>query len=47
MRGVAGENLILLLNPTKDGYKFSGWIPALPKTYPVGVLNVHAKWTPQ
>ena len=32
-------------NPTKPGYTFAGWSPALPATMPAGGLNVKAQWT--
>jgi len=30
--------------PTKTGYTFTGWLPALPATMPVDGLNVTAQW---
>ncbi len=30
--------------PTKDGYEFGGWSPAIPETMPVGGLTVTAIW---
>ena len=32
--------------PTKAGYTFVGWLPALPNTMPAENLNVKAQWTP-
>ena len=32
-------------DPTKDGYTFDGWEPALPETMPAEDLTVKAKWT--
>lgn len=32
-------------NPTKDGYTFAGWEPAVPSTMPAENLTVKAKWT--
>jgi len=31
--------------PTKTGYTFAGWNPALPATMPAESMNVKAKWT--
>ena len=32
-------------DPTKTGYTFAGWEPALPETMPAGGLEVKAQWT--
>ena len=32
-------------NPTKTGYTFDGWIPALPETMPAQDITVNAQWT--
>ena len=32
--------------PTKAGYTFAGWLPALPETMPAENLKVKAQWTP-
>lgn len=34
-------------NPTKAGYTFAGWDPALPATMPAENITVKAKWLPQ
>ncbi|MGI6249501.1 MAG: InlB B-repeat-containing protein [Acutalibacteraceae bacterium] len=31
--------------PTKDGYNFASWIPALPETFPEEDITVTAQWT--
>jgi hypothetical protein len=31
--------------PTREGYTFAGWNPALPATMPVGGANLTAQWT--
>ena len=31
-------------NPTREGYTFIGWEPALPETMPIGGLAVKAQW---
>ncbi|MGI6471707.1 MAG: leucine-rich repeat protein [Candidatus Methanomethylophilaceae archaeon] len=32
-------------NPSKEGYTFVGWSPALPETMPIGDISVIAEWT--
>ncbi len=32
-------------NPTKEGYTFDGWEPAIPSRAPFGNVNVKAKWS--
>ncbi|MBQ2829399.1 MAG: InlB B-repeat-containing protein [Oscillospiraceae bacterium] len=33
-------------DPEKDGYTFSGWVPALPEKIPAEDLEVEAQWVP-
>lgn len=33
-------------DPTRGGYSFAGWLPALPATFPASDLTVVAQWTP-
>lgn len=44
MRGIAGEKLIPPEDPTKDGFAFLGWDPALPDKFPTKQLKTTAKW---
>lgn len=41
----AGATISPISNPTKSGYSFAGWSPALPKTMPDSNLTVTAQWT--
>lgn len=41
------EKITLPFPPTKDGYKFVGWDPALPEFMPPGHLYVKAVWEAQ
>lgn len=39
-----GDSVVLPSNPTKDGYSFSGWNPAPPKTMPAENITLVAQW---
>ena len=40
-----GASVTAPTNPTRTGYSFTGWSPALPSTMPANDLNVTAQWT--
>ncbi|MBQ7074958.1 InlB B-repeat-containing protein [bacterium] len=40
------SGIIAPANPTKTGYLFSGWMPALPQKMPGYNIDVIAQWTP-
>jgi len=40
-----GTSITPPANPTKTGYTFSSWSPAIPSTMPVGGANPVAQWT--
>ena len=40
-----GTAIVAPAAPTKTGYTFAGWEPALPETMPVDGLTVKAQWT--
>jgi len=46
LNGNVGDAVVVPANPTKVGYTFSGWLPALPAAFPEGGLAVTAQWTP-
>lgn len=46
IRGTAGTVLTEPSVPTKEGYTFAGWNPALPETMPAEDLTVKAVWDP-
>jgi hypothetical protein len=39
-----GATITPIANPTKEGYTFTGWSPALPTTMPANDLTVDAQW---
>ena len=39
------QDIGFVLSPTRTGYIFAGWSPALPNTMPAENLNVEALWT--
>ena len=39
-----GATITPIADPTKEGYTFTGWIPALPATMPAQDLRVIAQW---
>ena len=40
-----GTKITAPANPTKEGYTFSGWYPAIPTTMPAENVTIKAKWT--
>ena len=42
--GGEGEPVVAPANPTKTGYTFNGWEPALPSVFPAEDMTVKAKW---
>jgi uncharacterized repeat protein (TIGR02543 family) len=44
--GYVGDPVTPPADPTRSGYNFAGWLPALPATFPESNLNVVAQWTP-
>ena len=38
------SSIIPPTDPTKEGYTFTGWVPAIPETMPVNGLTVKAQW---
>ncbi|SNY54755.1 Listeria/Bacterioides repeat-containing protein [Arsukibacterium tuosuense] len=40
-----GTNITAPATPTREGYTFAGWTPALPATMPASNVNVTAQWT--
>jgi len=43
--GNVGDPVTAPIAPTKTGYTFAGWSPALPATFPAGGLATTATWT--
>jgi len=44
--GYVGDAVTPPANPTKAGYIFAGWTPAIPATFPQANITVTAQWTP-
>ncbi|MEI6580172.1 MAG: DUF6273 domain-containing protein, partial [Eubacteriales bacterium] len=42
--GNTGDEVLAPVNPTKEGYTFVGWEPALPATFPATDLTLTALW---
>ena len=40
-----GDTIVAPSNPSKTGYTFNGWSPALPATMPAENISVTAQWT--
>ena len=40
-----GSTVVKPLDPTKEGYTFTGWEPEIPDTIPSSDLNIKAKWS--
>jgi len=45
LTGDVGAAVVAPANPTREGFTFAGWSPALPATFPAGGLAVTAMWT--
>jgi hypothetical protein len=39
------QGIIIVSSPTREGYTFAGWSPALPQNMPASNLDVEALWT--
>jgi len=42
--GTAKADIPVPADPTRDGWTFTGWTPALPETMPATQLNINAQW---
>ena len=42
--GAEGDPVVAPADPTKTGYSFSGWNPALPSVFPAADMSVTAQW---
>ena len=40
-----GSTIVKPLDPTKEGYTFTGWEPVIPSTMPSSDLTIKAKWS--
>jgi len=45
IKGYVENTVTKPADPTRDGYKFDGWSPALPATFPTKDTVYTAQWT--